>query len=97
MNVYDASSQLIFYSIFILQFQFVWSVVTPLLRAESRYTTKASGVQSAMTSGPLMTPMLSAVSLATLQHPRLGRMLTLVKDQDQFSWTMLDVLESKNT
>ena len=63
------------------------------MKEEWRCFTNACGVQSVVLDGALRTPTLSVDSLATLLHPRPGSMLTLVKDQDRFYWTMLRVME----
>ena len=63
------------------------------MKVEWKSSTNVIGVQSAIVDGALEMLTLSVDSLATLLHPRPGRMLTLVEDLGRFYWAMLRVTE----
>ena len=66
---------------------------TPLMKEQWKCTTNATGVLSVIMTGTLKTLTSYVDSLATLQLPMPGSMLTLVKDQDRIYWAMLYVME----
>ena len=66
---------------------------TPLMKEQWKCTTNATGVLSVIITGILKTLTSYVDSLATLQLPMPGSMLTLVKDQEPIYWAMLYVME----
>ena len=66
---------------------------TPLMKEQWKCTTNATGVLSVIMTGTLKTLTSYVDSLATLQLPMPGSLLTLVKDQDRIYWAMLSVME----
>ena len=75
-----------------LQLPYVLLVETIPTKAESRSFTNANGAPSVALIGTLKRLMLSADSWAIHQQPRLGDELTLVLDQDPFSWATFIVM-----
>ena len=66
---------------------------TPLMKEQWKCTTNATGVLSVIMTGTLKTLTSYVDSLATLQLPMPGSLLTLIKDQDRIYWAMLSVME----